>query len=212
MILTTGALIAAGIAAAGATAGAVGSSANRRRAREEESRNYQQSRDYLNSMYYRDPLSTVGNRSLLKTARESYRDNLDAINNRMVAGGATMENQLAARQANNEAQDRLYAQLLRSEDARRDNIDRQRMQLDARHSASVQGGYMQAAQDWQSWGSAIGQAALSYGSSQLLGAGAAGAAATAPQRAGAYGQVLSGGLASVNTPGVTGPELDIIRR
>lgn len=207
MILTTGALIAA----AGATAGAVGSSANRRRAREEESRNYQQSRDYLNSMYYRDPLSTVGNRSLLKTARESYRDNLDAINNRMVAGGATMENQLAARQANNEAQDKLYAQLLRSEDARRDNIERQRMQLDARHSASVQGGYMQAAQDWQSWGSAIGQAALSYGSSQLLG-GMSGAASTAPQRAGAYGQVLSGGLSSVNTPGVTGPELDIIRR
>lgn len=207
MILTTGALIAA----AGATAGAVGSSANRRWAREEESRNYRQSRDYLNSMYYRDPLSTVGNRSLLKTARESYRDNLDAINNRMVAGGATMENQLAARQANNEAQDRLYAQLLRSEDARRDNIERQRMQLDARHSASVQGGYMQAAQDWQSWGSAIGQAALFYGSSQLLG-GMSGAASTAPQRAGAYGQVLSGGLASVNTPGVTGPELDIIRR
>ena len=139
MITTTGALIAAGIAAAAATAGAAGSAYNRKLAREEELRNYNNAKDYLNSMYYRDPLTTVGNRSLLKTVRENYADGLDALNNRMVAGGATMENSLAARQANNESLDKVYSQLLMGEDARRDRIASQRMQLDNQHSQAVQG-------------------------------------------------------------------------
>lgn len=195
--MTTAALIAAGIAAAGATAGAAGSAANRKKAREEELRNYQNAKSYLNSLYYRDPLTTVGNRSLLKTVRENYKDNLDALQNRAVAGGATMENALAARQANNENLDKVYAQLLKGEDARRDRIDAQRMNLDDRHSAAVQTGYLQAAQDWQNWGSQIANAAMSYGSSALLGGagGAAGAAAgklTAAQGAEAMGVAEKG--------------------
>lgn len=173
-ILTTAALISAGLAAAGATAGGIGSAVNRRKAMEEENRNYQNAKDYLNSMYYRDPLSTVGNRSLLKQTRENYADGLDALNNRMVAGGATMENALAARQANNENLDKVYSQLLMGEDARRDRIAAQRMQLDSQHSAAVQNGYAQAAQDWQAWGSQMANAALSYGSASLLGGGEAG--------------------------------------
>ena len=173
--MTTAALIAAGIAAAGATAGAAGSAANRKKARQEETRNYQNAKDYLNSMYYRDPLSTAGNRTLLKAARENYAEGLDALNNRMVAGGATMENQLAAMKTANQGMDKLYGQLLMGEDARRDRIAAQRMQLDSQHSSAVQNGYLQAAQDWQNWGSQIANAAMSYGSSQLLGgAGAAG--------------------------------------
>ena len=173
-ILTPAALISAGLAAAGATAGGIGSAVNRRKAMEEENRNYQNAKDYLNSMYYRDPLSTVGNRSLLKQTRENYADGLDALNNRMVAGGATMENALAARQANNENLDKVYSQLLMGEDARRDRLAAQRMQLDSQHSAAVQNGYRQAAQDWQAWGSQMANAALSYGSASLLGGGEAG--------------------------------------
>lgn len=229
MAITAGtlALIGAGLAAAGATGGAIGSASNRRKAREEESRAYQNARDYLNSQYYRDPLTTAGNRSLLKLAEKNYSDNLDAIQNRMAAGGATMENQLAARQANNESRDKLYSQLLIGEDARRDRIGAQRLSLDQQHSQNLQSGYYQAAQDWQSWGAAMGQAGMSLMSSGLLGdmGGAAGAAGgmTNAQRAEAMGvaakglvrgdmmqPITGGGVA--NTPGVTAPKLGLAGR
>ena len=178
---TTLALIGAGVAAAGATAGAAGSAAKRKQAREEETRNYQNAKDYLNSMYYRDPLSTVGNRSLLKAARQNYADGLDAINNRMVAGGATMENQLAAMKSTNEGMDKLYSQLLLGEDARRDRISSQMMNLEDRHSGAVQGSYMQAAQDWNQWGGQMAQAGMSLMNAGLLGgAGGLGAGNSAP--------------------------------
>jgi len=184
------ALIGAGIAAAGATGGAIGSASNRRKAKEEETRNYRNAKSYLTSMYYRDPLTTVGNSSLLKAAKQNYADNLDAIQNRMAAGGATMENQLAARQANNESLDKLQGQLLMNEDARRDRISGQMLSLDDRHSSAIQGNYLQAAQDWQQWGGQVAQAGLSLMSSGLLsgaggaiggaaGSGAAGAASAA---------------------------------
>lgn len=187
---TTLALIGAGIAAAGATAGAAGSAANRRKARNEEARNYQNAKGYLNSMYYRDPLSTVGNRSLLKAARDNYAEGLDALNNRMVAGGATMENQLAAMKTANEGMDRLYGQILQGEDARRDRISGQLLSLEDRHSGAVQGSFMQAAQDWQQWGGQVAQAGMSLGSSGLLGGmggavGAGSAGAAGAQAAGA---------------------------
>ena len=164
-MIATGMLIASSVASA---LGAAGSAYNRAKARQEEAENYQNARSYLDSMYYRDPLSTVGNRSLLKAAQKNYADNLDALNNRAVAGGATFENALAARQANNENLDKVYGQLLQGEDARRDRISAQRMQLDSQHSQAVQNGYLQAAQDWQSWGAQIGNAALAFGSSNLL--------------------------------------------
>lgn len=183
--------ITLGLAAGGALIGAVGGAANRRKAREEELSNYNTARDYLDSLYYRDPLSTVGNRSLLKAVRQNYADNLDALQNRAVAGGATMENALAARQANNENLDKVYGQLLQGEEARRSGIDRQRMQLDAQHSAAVQNSYLQAAQDWQSWGSAMGNAALAYGSANLLGGlGDTSSAATAAGAAAGTGDYM----------------------
>ncbi len=216
MVLSTAALIGSAIAAG---AGAAGSAYNRAKAREEENANYQRARDYLTSMYYRDPLSTASNKALLKTVRENYADGLDALNNRMVAGGATMENALAARQANNENLDKVYSQLLMGEDARRDRIDAQRMALDSQHSQSVQGGYLQAAQDWQTWGSQMANAALSYGSTGLLdGAGAAADAMTNAQGAEAMGVAAKGlvnadmmkpinGANAVGTPLVTAPAL-----
>ena len=176
-MLSTGALIASALVAAGSAAA---SAYKRNQASKEEQRSYQEARDFLNSQYYRDPLTTVGNRSLIKAARETYDKNLDAINNRMVAGGGTMENALAARQSNNEGMGKLYGQLLQGEDARRDRINAQRLQLDQNHSSAVQANFRQAAQDWQQWGAQTSSALLSYGSSQLLGSGAgAGAGAEA---------------------------------
>jgi len=170
------ALIGLGISAIGSAIGAIGSSVKNRKAQEERTRSYEEAKSYLDSLYYRDPLSTVGNRALLKSMDERMKDQTDALNNRMVAGGATMENQLAARESNNRTMGNVYTSLLQGEDARRDRIDAQRMQLDQQYSQGLQQSYLQDAMNWQSWGSAMAQAGLSYGSTGLLdGYGAAGA-------------------------------------
>lgn len=169
MAFTAASLIGLGIAAAGATAGAIGSSVNNQRQQAERTRMYKQSKDFLNSEYYRDPLSTVGNRALLKTLDKRMKDQNEALENRAVAGGATIENQLAARQANNETMSNVYSNLLMGEDARRQAINQQKLQLDQQYSQGVQMSYLQNAQNWQSWGAQMAQAGMQFGSSGLLG-------------------------------------------
>lgn len=169
MALTTALLIGgAALAAAGATAGAIGSSVNNRKAQEERTRIYNQSRNFLSSEYYRDPLSTTGNRALLKSMDQRLRDQNDALENRSVAGGATMENQLAARKANNETMSNVYSNLLMGEDARRQAINQQKLQLDQDYSRGTQASYLQSAQNWQTWGAQMAQAGMSAATSGLL--------------------------------------------
>ena len=190
MALTAGtlALIGLGTAAAGATVSSVGSAINNRRARNEEARSYKQAQNYLNSLYYRDPLSTVGNRALLKSMDERMEEQQKALNNRAIAGGATMENQLAARQANNETMGRVYNNLLAGEDARRDRLSQQKLGLDMQHSQNVQNSYREAAQDWQAWGSQMANAGMSLASAGLL--SGYGANSTAPAAASASGNMI----------------------
>ena len=222
-MLSTGALIASALVAAGSAAA---SAYKRNQASKEEQRSYQEAKDFLNSQYYRDPLTTVGNRSLIKAAKETYDKNLDAINNRMAAGGGTMENALAARQSNNEGMGRLYGQLLQGEDARRDRINAQKLQLDQNHSSAVQANFRQAAQDWQQWGAQTSSALLSYGSSQLLGGELSakewskmapggnallGMAQRIDNEDNPIMQPILGSGPSVSTPGVTGPAVGGLR-
>ena len=183
MALTTALLIGGtALGIAGATAGAIGSSVNNRKAQEERTRMYNQSKDFLDTQYYRDPLSTVGNRAILKSMDQRLRDQNEALENRAVAGGATMENQLAARKSNNETMSRVYTNLLMGEDARRDAINQQKLRLDQDYSRVTQASYLQNAHDWQAWGAQMGQAGMSLASAGLLGgagsaAGAVGASA-----------------------------------
>lgn len=165
--MTIAALISAGVAAAAATAGAIGSSVNNRKAQEERTRSYNEAKGYLNSEYYRDPLSTVGNRALLKSMDERMKKQNESLENRAIAGGATMENQLAARKANNETMSNVFSNLLMGEDARRQAINQQRMQLDQNYSQGTQMNYLQNAQNWQAWGSQMANAAISYGSADM---------------------------------------------
>ena len=153
---STAALIASVALAAG---GAIGSAVNRKNAKDTAMR-------YLSSEYYRDPLSTVGNRALLKSFDERMKDQQEAMNNRATAGGATVENRLAMKKSSNEVTSGLYSKLLQGEDARRQAIQNQRESV-------IQNGYLQAAQDWQSWGAAASQAAMQWGNSQLLSSGGA---------------------------------------
>lgn len=161
-------LIGLGIATVGALGGAIGSASNTRRARNEETRSYNNAKNFLSSEYYRDPLTTAGNRSLLKSMDERMRDSMDAIENRAAAGGATMENRLAARQSANETMSGVYSQLLQGEDARRQALNQQKLGLDMQHSANLQNSYYQNAKNWQAWGSAIGNAGMQFGSAGLL--------------------------------------------
>ncbi|MBQ9476023.1 MAG: hypothetical protein IJU69_07255 [Bacteroidales bacterium] len=172
MALTTALLIGGAAAAiAGSTAGAIGSAVNNRKAQQERTRIYDKSRSFLDSQYYRDPLSTTGNRALLKSMDQRLRDQNEALENRAVAGGATMENQLAARKANNETMSNVYTNLLMGEDARRDAINQQKLQLDQQYSQGVQESYLQNAQNWQSWGTQMAQAGMNLASAGLLSGG-----------------------------------------
>lgn len=205
MAFTSALLIGgAALAAAGATAGAIGSSVNNRKAQEERSRMYHQSKNFLNAEYYRDPLSSTSNRALLKTMDQRLRDQNDALQNRAVAGGATMENQLAARKANNETMSNVYSNLLMGEDARRQQINQQKLQLEQQYSQGQQMSYLQSAQNWQAWGAQMAQAGMSLASSGLLSgaggvAGAAGAAGAASGASGAnVSQILAQNKAYLN--------------
>ena len=169
MVLTTALLIGGAAAAAlGSTAGAIGSSVNNRKAQEERTRSYNEARDFLSTQYYRDPLSTVGNRAILKSMDQRLREQNEALENRAIAGGATMENQLAARKSNNETMGRVYTNLLMGEDARRDAINQQRLKLDQEYSRGTQASYLQNAQNWQAWGAQMAQTGMSLASTGLL--------------------------------------------
>lgn len=145
--------------------------AARKRKNALETRNayYDYAGSLLDSQYYRDPLTTVGNRSILKEAKKNYADNIEAIENRAVATGATVENELATRQANNENLDKLQLRLLQNEDARRERNRNQKLNLEGQRAQDNANAYLQQAQDWQSWGAAGANAILDFGRTGLLG-------------------------------------------
>ena len=105
MAIPTALLVAAGVSGGlgviGSGVGAAVGASNVKKAREEEAKSYKDAKSFLDSQYYRDPLTSVGNKALLKNMDERMRDQADALENRAAAGGATMENQLAARQMSN---------------------------------------------------------------------------------------------------------------
>ena len=164
MVLTTGALLgAAAISALSAGVGAY----KRGQAADTQNAFIEWAKANNRSRYYEDP--TTGERALLKTARQDRQDANDAINNMMVAGGATMENALAARKASNERFDKFNNQLIAANQARRDRLDEQLVGLNQQQANLQANNYLQAAQDWNQWGQQTAGALLSYGSTGLLG-------------------------------------------
>ena len=169
MVITTGALLgAAAVKALSAGMGAY----KRRQGVEAQNDFIEWAKANNRSRFYYDP--TTGERALLKTAKQDRQDTNDAINNMLVAGGATTENALAARKASNERFDKFQNQLLSANQARRDRLDDQLVGLNQQQANLRANNYMQAAQDWNQWGNQTASAILSYGSTGLLdGAGAA---------------------------------------
>ena len=169
----------AGLAAGASAIGSIGSAVNRKKAKNTMNSWYNYAEDFANTQRNLSTFDTPGGKSLLKIADRNYADNLDAINNRMVAGGATMENALAARQANNENRDKVNMQVLQADQKRRDAWDNQLLNLKGQRAEYTANNYLQAAQDWSQWGGQMASSLMSLGSTGLLG-GAGSIADAAP--------------------------------
>lgn len=198
-MIGTASLILAGV---GALGGAIGGAANRRKARETSSAYYDYATDFADAQAHSTIMDTAGGKALLKLSKQNAADNLEGIENRMAAGGATMENRLAARQANNESLDKVNMNLLQADEKNRRMWEDRKFALAGQEAKDMANSYLQAAQDWQSWGSAMGNAALAFGSTGLLGgaSGAAEAASNAMRSGADYANLISGGLAPLTTP------------
>ena len=165
-MLSTGALIASGLIAAG---GAGLSAYKRGQGLDATNSYYDYAEDVARSNMYGSLFNTTGGKALLKLTNKNYKDTQEAINNQMLAGGATVENTLAARQANNENRDKVNMQILQADDQNRRSWEKQLIGLKGQRANAIASAYNQAASDWSQWGAAGAQALLSYGSSGLLG-------------------------------------------
>ena len=161
----------AGLLGSAAVSGlsAFASARNTRKARDEEQAAYERNKLALDADLYRSPLESISNKALLKTMDERLRDMRDAEENRAAAGGATMENRLAAMDSANQTLSGTYTNLLLGEDARQQHIRNQQLALENQHSQNVANNYLQNAQNWQQWGAATSQAFGNLGSAFALG-------------------------------------------
>lgn len=189
------ALVGAGLAATG---GAIGSAANRSKAKKTMGAWYDYAEGFANTQRNLSTFDTPGGKSLLKIAGRNYADNLDALNNQMAAGGATMENALAARQSLNENRDKVNMQVLQADQKRKDAWDNQLLNLKGQRAEYAAGNYMQAAQDWSQWGGQMAGSLLSLGSSGLLGGAGSvtGAASATAAGSGIGAEILNSDIAA----------------
>lgn len=195
MLLTTAALIGAGLAAAG---GAVGGAANRSKAKKTTNAFYDYAENFANTQRNLSTFDTLGGKSLLKISDQNRLKELAALNNRAVAGGATMENQLAARQSLNESRDKMNMQVLQADQKRKDAWDNQLLSLKGQRADYTANNYLQAAQDWNQWGGQMASSLLSLGTSGLLGGmGGLGAGAASAMAAGVNPADVAGSGANV---------------
>ena len=129
-------------------------------------KNYQESlndqRGRLLTDLYNDPTTNPAYQALLRQADEREKRNNDAIANRAVAGNATFENTLAAKQAGVDAKNNLYTGLLQSEDQRRRSTNNQILALDSRAAQQNLAAAQANGQAWNSWGSTLASGMLDY--------------------------------------------------
>ena len=168
MSLAVASLIAGGIASA---AGALGGAYNNRKAREEENSLYNRLSLENKADIYRNPMDSIGGRALLKGLDERAKAANEAIDNRMAAGGATVENTLAAKQNVNDMFSDTFTRALLNEDARQQAARNTQKALDAQHSQSVQNSYRESAQDWSQWGASTANALTQFGLATYLNGG-----------------------------------------
>ena len=124
--------------------------------------------DYMRE-YYRGALENPGSKAYLKRLDESLRDNTKATENTATATGATQENVLAAKQANNEVMSNAIGGLVQQEDMRKENIKQNYFQRKNALTQAQMGMNAQYGQNWMNTASNIAGAAGNLASVYLLG-------------------------------------------
>lgn len=162
-------LIVAGIAAAISAAGsaAAGAKANKKNQEILSERNRENEMMYL-SEYYRGALENDGSKAYLKRLEQMMEKRDKAADNSAVASGATQENRLAAKQANNEVISDAIAGLIEKEDNRKQTVQDRYFN----NKAAIQSGQMAqnsaVANNWAQIGAGITSAAGSLASAYLM--------------------------------------------
>lgn len=165
-------LLIAGIAAAiSAAASGIsaskGAKANRKNQRILDERNRENENMYLLE-YYRGALENEGSKAYLKRLEQMMEKRDKAADNSAVASGATQENRLAAKQANNEVISDAIAGLIEKEDNRKQAVQDRYFN----NKAAIQSGQMAqnsaVANNWAQLGAGISSAAGSLASAYLM--------------------------------------------
>ena len=123
--------------------------------------------EYLKD-YYRGTLENPGSKAYLKRLDENLRDNTKATENTAAATGATQENVLAQKQANNEVVSGAMGDLVQNEDMRRENIKQNYLQRKNQLAQGQMGMNAQVGQNWMNAASNISNAAGSLASVYAL--------------------------------------------
>lgn len=121
------------------------------------------------SEYYRGSLDNPGSRAYLKRLDENIRDKTKATENTAVATGATQENVLAQKQANNEVYSNAVGGLVQNEDERKQRVKQNYFSNKTSLAGSQMGINSQKAQNWMNIAGGISQAAGSLASLYLQG-------------------------------------------
>jgi hypothetical protein len=116
--------------------------------------------DYMKE-YYRGTLENPGSKAYLKRLDQQLRDRTKATENTAAATGATQENVLAAKQANNEVMSNAVGDLVQNEDYRKQNIKERYFQRKAGLDQAQMGINSQQGQNWATLASNIAGAGSS---------------------------------------------------
>ena len=138
------------------------SKANRKNERKIKAMENENRADYLRE-YYRGALDNEGSRAYLKKLDERMKRSDRAAENALTASGATHENALAVKQANNETYSDAVANLVENEQARKDTV---RADYKEGKNAIAQAQMQQNANEAATWsqvGNAISSAAGALG-------------------------------------------------
>lgn len=114
---------------------------------------------YQSAFDYNKPLLTQMDRTLQKNEQK--------IENQATAGGATVENVLAAKQASNEAMANVYSNVLQADQQRRDAYTQQLLNLDSQRTAQQIASKQAAGQAWANLGTSLFGGLTTLGGSMI---------------------------------------------
>jgi hypothetical protein len=129
--------------------------------------NYNAQRGSLLTDLYSNPLDSLSTKSLLSDVdRKLDREN-EKIANLAAAGGATFENTLAAKQAGNEVLSDTMSGLMQADQARKDGIKNQLLNLDSRRTAQQMAMKQQSGAAWSSLADSLSGSLSTLGGTML---------------------------------------------